>query len=196
MKDYYTDFLQTKISVNTLPKAVSKVSKGQEFDTKQAFDTFDTALPGINQKIYVPKNNNELLDFKAEKLHEILNRFIFAGITFDVATDGFQIVDNAGILKTSDREFLKINFSIILCQLQQSLLMKHLFSHSPEQFEDFAFEIRERQAIFSENCLNSQLRITVETNFEIYFRAVESVTRKWFSGLLGEVLEPASAFIN
>jgi hypothetical protein len=184
MKNYYTDFLQTKISVNTLPKAVSKVSKGQEFDTKQAFDTFDTALPSINQKIYVPKNNDELADFKAEKLHEVLNKFIFAGVTFDVSIDDFQIVDNAGILKTSDREFLELNYSIILCTLQQSLLMKHLFSHSPEQFEDFAFEIREREAIFSENCLNSQLTKGDKTRFEIYFQAVKSVTRKWFSELL------------
>jgi hypothetical protein len=186
MKNYYADFLQTKISVNTLPKAVSKVSKGKEFDTKKAFDTFDTALPSINQKIYVPKNNDELLDFKAEKLHEILNRFIFAGVTFDVSTDDFQIIDNAGILKTSDREFLELNYSIIICTLQQSLLMKHLFNHSPEQFEDFAFEIREREAIISEECLNTPLRITAKTRFEIYFQAVKTTTRKWFDELLKE----------
>jgi hypothetical protein len=186
MKNYYTDFLQTKISVNTLPKAVSKGAKGQEFDTKQAFDTFDTALPSINQKIYVPKNNNELADIKSEKLHEILNRFIFAGVTFDVATDDFQIVDNAKSLKASDREFLELNFSIILCQLQQSLLMKHLFNHSPDLFEDFAFEITEREAIISEDCLNSQLTKADKTSFEIYFEAVKSVTRKWFDELLKE----------
>jgi hypothetical protein len=142
------------------------------------------------------KNNDELLDFKAEKLHEILNRFIENGITFDVSIDDFQIVDNAGILKTSDREFLELNGAAILCQLQQSLLMKHLFSHSPEQFEDFAFEITERESIISEDCLNSQLTKGDKTNFEIYFDAVKSTTRKCFAGLLGEVLEPASAFIN
>jgi hypothetical protein len=126
----------------------------------------------------------ELLDFKAEKLHEILNRFIFAGVTFDVCADDFQIVDNAGILKTSDREFLEPNYSNILCQLQQSLLMKHLFNHSPEQFEDFAFEITEREAINSEECLNTQVTKGDKTRFEIYLEAVKSTTRKWFAELL------------
>ena len=74
--------------------------------------------------------------------------------------------------------------------------MKHLFNVSPERFEDFAFEISEREAIFSENCLNSQLTKADKTNFEIYFEAVESVTRKWFADLLGEELDPVSAFIN
>ncbi len=133
------------------------------------------------------KNNNELADIKSEKLHEILNRFIESGVTFDVSTDDFQIVDNAKILKTSDKQFLELNYSIILCQLQQSLLMKHLFSHSPERFEDFAFEITEREAMLTK---------TDEKDFEIYFQIVKSVTRKWFADLLGEELDPVSAFIN
>jgi hypothetical protein len=187
MKNYYTDFLQTKFSVNTLPKAVSKVSKGQEFDTKQAFEPFDTALPSINQKIYVPKNNNQLADIKAEKLHEVLNKFILAGVTFDVSADDFQIIDNAGILKTSDKQFLELNYAAILCQLQQSLLMKHLFKHSSERFEDFAFEITEREAMLTK---------TDEKDFEIYFQIVKSITRKWFVVLLGEDLDPVSDFIN
>ncbi len=136
------------------------------------------------------KNNNELADFKSKKLHKILNEFILAGVTFDVSTTDFQIIDNAEILKTSDKEFLKINFSIVLCQLQQSLLVKHLFSLSPERFEDFCFEIVERE------CLNSPLTITDKTRFEIYFEAVKSTTRKWFADLLGEDLDPASDFIN
>jgi hypothetical protein len=53
--------------------------------------------------------------------------------------------------------------------------MKHLFSHSPEQFEDFAFEVKERESLLS---------ITAKTTFEIYFEAVKSVTRKWFAELL------------
>ncbi len=132
------------------------------------------------------KNNDELADIKSEKLHEILNKFIFAGVTFDVSTDDFQIVDNAGILKTSDKQFFELNYSIILCQLQQSLLMKHLFNHSPEQLEDFCFEVAEREAINSEECLNTQVTKGDKTRFEIYFRAVESVTRKWFDELLKE----------
>jgi hypothetical protein len=142
------------------------------------------------------KNNDELLDFKAEKLHEILNRFIENGITFDVYVDDFQTIDNEKNLKPSDIEFLKINGAAVLCQLQQSLLMKNLFSHSPEQLEDFAFEITEREAIISEDCLNSQVTKGDKTRFEIYFEAVKSTTRKWFADLLGEVLDTASSFIN
>ncbi len=130
------------------------------------------------------KNNDGLADFKSEKLHEVLNRFIEVGCAFDVSGDDFQIVDNNQNLKVSDREFLKSNNATILCQLQQSLLVKHLFSHSPEQFEDFSFEIREREAIISENCLNSLLRITAETRFETYFEAVKDTTKKWFAELL------------
>ena len=124
------------------------------------------------------KTNDDLARFEADTFHEILNRFIADGITFDVSADDFQTVDGAQILKTSDRDFLKLNGAAILCHLQQSLLMKHLFNHSPEQFEDFAFEIRERE------CLISPLRITDKTRFEIYLEAVKSTTRKWFAELL------------
>lgn len=178
MRDYYADFLQTKNSVNTLPRPVSKVSKGQNLDTKQAFDTFDTALPSVNQKFYLSKNNDELREIKSGKIHEVLNRFIENGTTFDVSADDFQVIDRNQKLKTSDKEFLKLNGAAILCHLQQSLFMKHLFSHSPEQFEDFAFEITERE------CLSSPLTITDKTRFEIYFEAVKFITRKWFEDLL------------
>ncbi|MBA4121493.1 MAG: hypothetical protein H0X72_03380 [Acidobacteria bacterium] len=162
---------QLRITAETPLKLVSAVIRSDEFR-------------------HFPKNNYELADIKSEKLHEVLNRFIESGITFDVSADDFQIIDRAQILKASDKEFLKLNGAAILCQLQQSLLMKHLFSHSPEQFEDFCFEIMERES------LNSPLRITDKTRFEIYFEAVESVTRKWFAGLLGEELDPVSDFIN
>lgn len=180
MRDYYTDFLQNINSVNTLPNEVSKVSKGQNLDKKQAFDTFDTALSSVNQKIYVSKSNDDLARFEADTFHEILNAFIERGITFDVSADDFQVIDTHQILKTSDKEFLKLNGALILCHLQQSLLMKHLFSHSPEQFEDFAFEIAERE------CLMSPLRITDKTRFEIYLEAVKDVTKKWFAELLNK----------
>ncbi len=127
---------------------------------------------------HFPKNNDELADFKSEKLHEILNKFISAGITFEVSITDFQFIDPAQRLKASDKEFLKLNGAAILCQLQQSLLMKHLFNHSPERFEDFAFEIAERE------CLNTPLRITDKTRFEIYFEAVRDVTKKCFAELL------------
>jgi hypothetical protein len=170
MRDYYADFLQNKISVNTLPKAVSKVSKGQNLDTKQAFDTFDTALPGINQKIYVPKNNNDLADFKSEKLHETLNRFITDGITFDVSADDFQMIDPAERLKASDKEFLKLNGAAILCTLQQALLMKQLSLDDLRMFKD---EINERTAILSDGA-------KISPPFEI----IAEVSREWFADLL------------
>lgn len=175
MRDYYTDFLQTKISVDTLPSEVSKVSKGQVMVKKQAFDTFDTTLPGVYQKNNYPKNNGELAEFKSGKLHEILNRFIEAGITFDVSADEFQTIDANRILKTSDEEFLEINSAAILCTLHQSLLVKHLFNHSPEQFEDFAFEIAEREAIMTGDGREC---------FSIHYEAVKDVSKNWFAGLI------------
>jgi CBS-domain-containing membrane protein len=138
----------------------------------------------------------ELLDFKAEKLHEILNRFIENGVTFDVSVDDFQTIDHAQALKTSDREFLELNSAQNLCNLQQSLLMKHLFNHSPEQFEDFAVEITEREAINSEECLNTQVTKGDKTRFEIYLEAVKSTTRKWFAELLEKKRHITQAFDN
>jgi hypothetical protein len=121
------------------------------------------------------KKTDELADFKAGKFHEVLNGFIADGISFDVSADDFQTVDEARILKASDKDFLKLNSAAILCQLQQSLLMKHLFSHSPELFEDFSFEIMERESLMT---------IPAKTPFEIYFEAVSCITRKWFNDLL------------
>jgi hypothetical protein len=175
MRDHYALFLQTKNSVNTLQGEVSKVSKGQNLDKKQTFDTFDTALLSVNQKNYGSKNNDDPARFEADTFHEVLNRFIESGITFEVSADDFQIVDPAQILKTSDKQFLQINDAAILCQLQQSLLMKHLFSHSPELFEDFSFEIMERESLMT---------IAAKTPFKIYFKAVKSTTQIWFDELL------------
>jgi len=121
------------------------------------------------------KTNDDPARFEADTFHEILNRFIADGITFDVSADDFQTTGGAQILKTSDREFLKLNGAAILCQLQQSLLMKHLFNQSPERLEDFAFEITERESL---------LTITAKTPFEIYLFAVKDVTKKWFAELL------------
>jgi hypothetical protein len=136
------------------------------------------------QLVDAPKNNNELAEIKTDYFHTELNSFIENGVAFDVSSDDFLFIDTAQTLKLSDMEFLKLNHSIVLCTLQQSLLMKHLFSHSPEQFEDFAFEILEREAIFSEVSTNSPLTITDKTPFEIYFEAVKSITHKWFAELL------------
>lgn len=124
------------------------------------------------------KNTDELLEFKTDYFHAQLNGFIENGIVFDVSADDFRFIDKEQNLKLSDMEFLKLNEAAVLCHLQQSILMKHLFSHSPDQFEDFGFEVLERE------CLNSPLRITDKTRFEIYCEAVKDVTKKWFTELL------------
>ncbi len=72
-------------------------------------------------------------------------------------------------------EFLELNKAVVLSYLQQSALMKHLFSHSPFLLADFAFEIKERESLLS---------ITTKTPFEIYCEAVMDVTKKWFADLL------------
>jgi hypothetical protein len=121
------------------------------------------------------KKTGELAEIKTAYFQAELNRFIEAGITFDVSADDFLFIDTPQTLKISDIEFLKLNSEAILCQLQQSLLMKHLFSHSPERFEDFSFEVMERESLLS---------ITAKTLFETYFEAVKATTRKWFAELL------------
>lgn len=123
------------------------------------------------------KTRDALADFKADAFHKILNEFIEKGIAFEVSADDFQTIDRAEILKTSDREFIQLNGAAILCYLQQSLLMKHLFSHSPEQFEDFAFEIMERESL---------LTITAKTPYIVYLTAVMEVTQIWFKRLINE----------
>jgi hypothetical protein len=179
---------QLRITANTQKNLVSAVIRSDEFrHSPENLTNSDTGekksnlVSAVNRSAYSResfKNTDDLADFKSEKLHEALNRFITDGITFDVSADDFQTIDPAQRLKASDKEFLKLNGAAILCTLQQSLLMKHLFSHFPEQFEDFAFEITERE------CLSSPLRITDKTRYEIYFEAVKSTTRKWFADLL------------
>lgn len=126
---------------------------------------------------HFPKKTDELADIKSEKLHEILNRFIADGVRFEVSDDGFQIIDSNQNLKASDKEFLKLNDAAILCQLQQSLLTKHLFSLSPELIEDFAFEIEEREALMA---------INNDESFPSQSEAVRDVSKNWFNYLLSE----------
>jgi hypothetical protein len=57
--------------------------------------------------------------------------------------------------------------------------MKHLFSHSPEQFESFAFEISDRELLMSDSNI---------TAYELYRAAVMDVTRIWFENLLKNLL--------
>jgi hypothetical protein len=53
-----------------------------------------------------------------------------------------------------------------------------VFSHSPEQFEDFAFEIAEREAMMTGDGRES---------FSIYCEAVKDVSKNWFIRLLKDI---------
>lgn len=139
MKNYYAEFLQIK-NVNTLDNQVSKVSKDTRKVEKQAFDTFDTCLPNVNQKNSI-----------AESLIERLNRMIAAGASFDVATDDFQVC-GADKLTDAEKGFLAINKIQILCTLQQGLLVRHLFSHKPELQQIFISQIEKRGADLQTVC--------------------------------------------
>jgi len=178
---------QLRITAETNLSGVSAVIRSDEFrhfpenltnsDNGEKQQNLVSSAFVSSHSIESFKNNDELADFKAEKFHEVLNRFIEAGITFDVSADDFQVIGSDQILKTSDRFFLELNKDAVLCHLQQSLLVKHLFSHSPEQFEDFCFEVMERESL---------LTITAKTPFEIYLFAVKDVTKKWFADLLNK----------
>ncbi len=185
---------QLRITAETNLNGVSAVIRSDEFrhfpekitnsDTGETQSELVSAVIRSGHSRHYSKNKEELAELKADVFHAELNRFIENGVAFDVSADDFLFIDTAQTLKLSDMEFLKLNHSIVLCTLHQSLLMKHLFSHSPEQFEDFAFEIQEREALFSEVSTNSPLTITDKTPFEIYFAVVKEVTKKWFTELL------------
>ncbi|MET0753091.1 MAG: hypothetical protein ABWZ66_06945 [Pyrinomonadaceae bacterium] len=101
-----------------------------------------------------------------------LNRIVERGASFDVGADKFNTF---GTVKDSDKDFLSINRDSILCTLQQSLLMKHLFNHSKSSFSDFASEIAEGE---------SHLTATGMISSEAHFEAVREITQKWFTRLL------------
>lgn len=123
----------------------------------------------------IPRKFDEFTKTEADKYHPNLNRFIERGCVFAVFANAFHFIDKRQALKLSDLEFLKLNKQDILCQLQQSLLTKQLFTHSPELIEDFAFEIMERESLMT---------ITAETSIGIYYEAVKDTTKKWFNDLL------------
>ena len=175
-----------KTNWKTKLKTVLEKDEFSEVSLKKALTKADKTKSEVVLSAFVsaylvdtPKNFDELSEIKTDKFHEILNQLIESGIAFDVSTDDFQVIDEAQILKTSDRDFLEINNADILCQLQQSLLMKHLFSIAPEQFEDFASEIYKRESL---------LTITDKTIFQIYCEAVKDTTKKWYNGLLEQLI--------
>ena len=94
-----------------------------------------------------------------------LNRMIAAGVKFEVSADDFQTFG------ASEREtaFLRDNQAEVLCTLQQGLLQKHLFQHTPEKLEVFTVEVYERSAIISEGKPGT------------LFEAVCEVTSNWIT---------------
>jgi hypothetical protein len=169
LKSIATESVKSKFSGECLETPLTKTDKNP---IKPVSSVFVSAYSRHSFK-----KTDEPADFKADYFQTVLDRHIANGITFDVSADDFLFIDTAQILKISDMEFLKLNKAAILCCLQQSLLMKHLFSHSPERFEDFAFEITERKSL---------LTITAKTRYQIYCEAVKDVTAKWFNELLNK----------
>ncbi len=153
------------------------VGTGIKTKTANEIDFFAEVIAAIDYADHPTETKQDV------SLTGSLNRMIAAGASFDVGMDNFQIF-GADYLTEAEKGYLEVNKIYVLCTLQQSLLVKHLFSHSPEKFEDFSFEILEREAINFENCLNSTLTKADETPFEIYFEAVKGVTKKWFADLL------------
>ncbi len=189
MRDYYSEFLEEKAGSVSVYE-VSKVSEATfrneniSFDT---FDTFDTEQSDANQGNFFAdilaaidfdqkdKDAETLCNTESMGITERLSTMIERGTVFDVGLQRFEIT-GADCLNTSERDFLSINKDSILCTLQQSLLLKHLFNKSDYLFSDFAFEIAEREMIMSESVAVS--------SYEIYFEAVKEVTAKWFVQLL------------
>jgi hypothetical protein len=139
--------------------------------TKSDESFFADILAAID---YGQREPEVLREQQDENLTDILNRIIQTGAHFDVTIDEFKTANSLD-LRQSDRDFLDLNKSDVLCTLQQSLLSKHLFSHRKDMLSDFAFEIAEREAIMSGDGSES---------FFIHCEAVKDITKKWFLSLL------------
>lgn len=171
MRDYYAEFLEKKqgnVSVNE----VSKVSKAPNYP----FDTFVTSQTSTNQDNFFADTLAAIDQSSPQPQSAIittLNSIIERGNLFNVTENNFEII---GEITEVEKDYLRINKEPILCTLQQSLLMKYLFSHSKYLFSDFAFEIAEAQTRRVEaNCLFT---------YEVYFEAVREVSKKWFVRIL------------
>ena len=103
---------------------------------------------------------------------ERLNLMIYAGASFDVSVDDFEIV-GAENLTDAEKDFLPAHKPEILCTLQQCLLKKYL---SPFDLEMFIDEVRERSAIIS----NGE---TLEPPLEV----LNEIVRDWFADTLEEM---------
>lgn len=199
MRDYYTEFLQRKISENIQTSEVSKVSKGQNVIEKHTFDTFDTALSGVNQKnfhseiisaasVKTPRAEDSFFharqlmqSYRPEKsISQTLDAMIKSGAAFDVAEHNFEVIGSK-YLTEQQRQYLTANGKEALCTLHQRLLMKHWFYDSPELLESFAFDIFERESILAEE--------TGYYAYETYLGAVSETSRKWFADLLNSTDE-------
>jgi hypothetical protein len=110
---------------------------------------------------------------QAVSLIDTLNQMIDAGAAFDVGAESFEPCGAS--LSRAGQDFLSINKNAVLCTLQQSLLMKNLFSNSESSFSDFALEIAERESYLTEGG-----KVSIEAHFE----AVREVTQKWFGNML------------
>lgn len=151
----WTTRLQNEINFQNCPN--SALTKGDKSITSNLLSPFVSSDLGQTLK------NSEI--------YKILNSQMAKGVNFQVSATDFTPIDRNNSLKSFDLNFLKEQKRAVLCFLQQSLLVKYLFSHSQELLEDFIFEVRERESLMTK---------VDESSYEIYFNAVEFVTRKWF----------------
>jgi hypothetical protein len=107
-----------------------------------------------------------------------LNSMIRAGISFEVGATDF-LIHRESKSTGADSEFLKTEKAVILCTLQQGLLTKILFNHSPELLSAFSVNVKELESILIEAGAEDSAA---------YYEAVRTVTAEWFvNDLLSEV---------
>jgi hypothetical protein len=114
----------------------------------------------------------------ATSISQKLDAMIEASAAFDVSEDKFEIVGSDNLTE-GQKQYLVDNEREVLCTLHQRLLLKHLFSHSPELLEEFAFDIYEREAILADGNGNY--------TYETYFEAVRVTSQKWFVRLIDSI---------
>lgn len=141
-------------------------SNSQSFFNK-ILAAFDTVKSAPNEAVELPVLN--LVDF----LNELIEREVY----FDVGENEFKVI-NPGRLNITDRNFLTNNYDVVLCTLQQCLLVKYLFTISPTALNIFSSEITG-----GNKRLSGSERHTKSSDFtkpEI----VCFVTKKWYRRIL------------
>lgn len=168
MKTNWKAKLKTVLTITAENEKYGKsiVTKGDKTQNDILLSLFVTT-----EKEQSSKLNQDFPKEQPFNLHKVLNRMIERGVRFDVGSDEFQIIDERQVLTEADFDFLAFNQTKIIAHFQQTLLMKFIFAGCRELFDDFAFEIREKEAFAIYNG---------EPEPSAYNLAVISTTRRWF----------------